>query len=191
MTAFPDPADKQGMKQQSVSAGFLTLFTWAMTVAPTAAQGLPATAPLSEIELSLRTVFQGGGCVDSSRCPNDYRVIIHGNGLVEFEAQGAEPRPPSRSKTISTDQVVLLLDQFVRAHFFEGPTDYKERRTAVRRGDAVEFGVATAVDGTAYELSARVGALSKTAFLYIGIPSELARLRDLMIDVGGPAAWPR
>lgn len=146
---------------------------------------LPAVTNLSDIEV--RLAYEGhGGCV--GRCIK-YRVVIHGDGVVEYEDLGGEPREPFRRRTIAIDEVVGLVNEFVRARFFEASASYENEPVAIRQGDALHFALRGGVDGPEWDLTLRAGAAVKTVHLYMGFPAELGRLRDLVESIGGPRAW--
>ena len=146
---------------------------------------LPPTALLSDIELTLAYAVYGG-CV--GRCIS-YRVIVRGTGVVEYKDLGGEPRDPDQQRSIPVDQVVSLLNEFARARFFEAPASYTTEPVAVREGQSVRFLFRGGADGPEWDLTVRVGTQSKSVHLYMGFPSELGRLRDLLDSIGGSRAW--
>jgi len=146
---------------------------------------LPPSSMLSEVEM--RLAYEGhGGCV--GRCIK-YRVVVRGDGLVDYEDLGGEPRDRPQRRTVPIDEVVALVNEFVRARFFEAPAKYENEPVAVREGDSLRFLVKGGVDGPEWDLTLRVGTQVKTVHLYMGFPVEFGRLRDLVEHIGGPKAW--
>src|SRR5688500_17480960 len=68
--------------------------------------------PLSDIEVRLVRLPHGcpPGCLD-------YTITITGNGLVTYN--GRSPVEGSRTRTISVDEVVVLVNEMLRVHFFD------------------------------------------------------------------------
>lgn len=147
--------------------------------------GMPATVPLSEIEMTLEHRVSGG-CL--GRCVA-YRVVVRGPGIVDYRDFGGEPRPPDRQRTISGDEFVSILNAFVGARFFDAAASYTTAPQVRRDGEMVRFDARAGVDGPEWDLTLRVGSQVKSVHLYMGFPSELAALRDLLDRVGGPGAW--
>ncbi len=80
-------------------------------------------APLSEIEMELQ-VSGGDGC--SGRCVA-YRVqILGGAGLVTYTDFGGEPRDAPQQREISTEEIVAVLNQFLRARFLDAQPKLSE-----------------------------------------------------------------
>jgi hypothetical protein len=146
---------------------------------------LPASAKLADVEM--RLVSGGsGGCL--GRCIK-YAVLVRGDGVVEYEDIGGEPRDPFQRRTIPIAEAVALLNEFVRARFFEAPARYDHYRVARRDADSVHFDRHSQSDGPEWDLTLRLGTQVKTVHLYIGFPVEFGRLRDLLVAIGGPKAW--
>jgi hypothetical protein len=164
---------------------FLGLDTSAGQATVSSGPVLPPTALPSDIEITLAYAVHGG-CV--GRCIS-YRVVVRGTGVVEYKDLGGEPRDPDRQRSIPIDQVVSLLNEFVRLRFFEAPASDTTEPVVVREGELVRFLLRVGADGPEWDLSVRVGAQSKSVHLYMGFPADLGRLRDLLDGIGGPRAW--
>ena len=149
---------------------------------------MPTRAKLTDIEIGLGYEGGGGGCV--GRCMK-YSILIRGTGLVEYKDLGGEPRGPERQRSIAVDQVVSLLNEFLRARFLEAPPNYPPVPVGVRDGDSVLFpGRVAAPDGLSWDVTLRVGTQTKKVHLYDkDFPAEFGRLRDLVDNIGGPKAW--
>jgi hypothetical protein len=146
---------------------------------------LPSQAPLAEIQMSL-VVGGSGGCV--GRCVR-YRVVVEGTGTVRYEDLGTEPRTQSRARSIAVDEALALLNEFLAGGFTHSLTRYEGGPRAIRDGNHVSIGVRGGADGPAWDLTLRVGDYRKTVHMYLDFPSELAEVRDRLIQLGGPAAW--
>jgi hypothetical protein len=91
---------------------------------------------------------------------------------------------------VSAEDVLALLNDFLQARFADAASSYMGVRHARREGDRVLLGMSSGADGSEWDLSLRLGDHRKTVHLYLGYPAELARVRDHMIQLGGPSAWP-
>lgn len=147
---------------------------------------LPYSVKLSDLEIGLALLGGGGGC--SGRCMK-YNVRVRGNGLVEFQDLGGEPRLPFQRRRVPVDDVVALVDAFVRARFFAALPSYNGSRAARRVGDSIHFDIRVMSDGQNWDLTLRLGTQLKTVRLYYDYPDELGRLRDMVDKMGGPQAW--
>jgi hypothetical protein len=148
---------------------------------------LPPVTKLTEVEIRLSFLGGGGGCV--GRCLK-YNVVIRGAGTVEYEDVGQEPRDPRQRRVIPVDDVVALVNEFLRVRFLDAADRYGHAPAAVREGDALRFGYPGSVDGGEWDLTLRIGAVVKTVHLrYPTMPDDLRRLRDLVDNIGGPKAW--
>jgi hypothetical protein len=145
---------------------------------------LPTTLELTDVEVGLvRTT--SGGC--PGRCIH-YRVTIRGNGAVTYEDLAQPPVPP-RKRSVSVEEVVALLNEFVGARFFEGPERYVGRSAYVHRDGRLLLRGRIGADGPAWDLSLRLGGMSKAVHLYLDYPDYLGTLRDRVDRIGGPQAW--
>lgn len=129
---------------------------------------------LSEVEVRLVRMAMGG-CVEP--CRNNYTVIIRGDGTVRYEGSGLVEG--LRTRSVSPDDVVSLINEFLRARFFNALDTYTACCSSlVRNGDAVELnGVASADDAYA-ALSLRIGGRTKTVILRTDFPRDLGRLPE-------------
>lgn len=146
---------------------------------------LPTMAKLSEVEIHL-TYRTGGGC--AGRCIA-YRVAIRGDGSVECEDIGGEPRDPLRRRTVAIDEVVSLVNEFLRARFVDARSVYNDLPIADRQGDSLRFLSQGAADLPESTLTLRVATWTKTVQLNFGYPQDYARLLALVELIAGPSAW--
>jgi hypothetical protein len=147
--------------------------------------GLPSSTPLSELEIRMIR-GGGGGCV--GRCVG-YRVTIHGNGLVRFADLVDRPPAAPQERTVSIDDVVSLANEFLRARFLEAFDRYDTERLFIRKGDQLFLVGRGGIDGPTWDLSLRLGALTKTVHLSEHYPASLGALRDSVERMGGPQVW--
>lgn len=145
---------------------------------------LPASLALKDTEIVL-VRDTGGGCI--GRCVH-YRVTIRGDGSVTYQDL-AEPPAPPRERTVSADDVVALVNEFVGTRFFEASDRYVGRSFYVRQGDQLLLRTGAAADGPEWDLSLRLGGLVKSVHLYLDYPEQLGHLRDRVDQIGGPRAW--
>jgi hypothetical protein len=149
------------------------------------AMRLPASVNLSDVEIRLVT-FPGGGC--HGRCVH-YSILLRGDGIVELEDIGTPPRSEPRKRSIAADEVVALVNAFLKARFFETVSFYGSTGSAVRKGDSLFFYGSSSGTGESTELSLKLGPLGKTVRLVENVPGELEHLRQLVWQKGGPDAW--
>ena len=148
-------------------------------------EALPAQIALSEVEIRLAYETHGG-CV--GRCIR-YEVTIRGDGHVQYQDLGGEPRDAVQVRIVPVDQVVGLVNEFLLARFFDAAENYDREPILVREGDVVRFRSRMGVDGPEWRLTVKIGPRVKAVRLYLGIPPELRRLRDVVEALGGPNSW--
>ncbi len=147
---------------------------------------VPLTAqsiPLSEIEVTMTR--HPDGCAPGCR---DYTVRIIGSGLVTYS--GRSPLEDRRSRNVSVDDVVTLVNEMLRAHFFDAADRYVGTSFLTRKGDGVELYLRGG-SGSWADLTLRLGDRRKTVRLQRDYPIELERLLELADTIGGPDAWSR
>jgi hypothetical protein len=135
--------------------------------------------------------LERGACFGN--CP-DYRVTVHGDGLVEFDTgdehfKGAAAQvhleynghnvllPGRHTARVDPASVAQLFERFRAAHFFGLKKEY----------------VYGATDNSTQVLTVRIGKASKTVTDYIGtqagMPQEVRDLEDAVDLVAGTARW--
>jgi len=102
-----------------------------------------AQISLSDVEVHL-VRRPAGGCV--TPCATNYSVTVRGDGTVEYEGSGLVEGP--RTRSISPDDVVALVNEFLRVRFFNALDAYVACCSRlVRDGDTVAlYGVGSADD---------------------------------------------
>ncbi len=145
---------------------------------------LPVSLTLSDIRIGL-LLGGGGGCV--GRCVH-YRVTIRGDGTVRYEDL-AQPPLPARERTIPSDEVVALTNEFLAARFFEASERYEGRSFYALQGDRLLLRGTAGADGPEWDLNLRLGGLEKSVHLYLDYPAQLGSLRDHIDQIGGPRSW--
>jgi hypothetical protein len=141
------------------------------------------TLPLSELEV--RLVFTPhGGCFGP--CVR-YGITVRGDGSVEYNGVGLVEG--NRTRTISSDDVVMLVNEFLQAHFFDALDTYRDKTFVVRKGDFVTLLGSGGSDDPQTDLTLRIGDRKKTVSLYNNYPAELGRLAEHVESIGGPRVW--
>jgi uncharacterized protein DUF6438 len=134
-----------------------------------------AQIPLADVEVRLVREPRGG-CIGP--CVN-YTVTVRGNGAIEYEGAGlVEGR---RTRSVSTDEVVTLVNEFLRARFFNALDTYEACCSSlVRNGDTVELHGVASADDPYVALTLRIGGRTKTVILRRDFPPDLGRLPELV-----------
>ena len=136
---------------------------------------------LSEVEVRLARIPHGGcagPCVE-------YDVTVRGDGTVEYH--GADG---TRTRTVPVDDVVTLINEFLRARFFNALDTYAACCSfLVRKGDTVAVYGTVSADDPEVRLTLRIGARTKVVTLLRDYPAELSRLPELVDRIGGPQVW--
>jgi hypothetical protein len=147
-----------------------------------------AQIALAQVEIRLERV-SGGGCSHCGGFSRIYDVVIRGDGAVEYR-DGAEPDRVN-VRTVSTDDVIALANEFIAAGFLEARESYRGKFGLVRQGNGVVLKTAGA-DREAPEvrLTLRIGERVKRVSLIQDYPDALGRLPELVDRIGGPNMWP-
>jgi hypothetical protein len=145
-----------------------------------------AQMSLSEIEVRLVRSQGGGGCIDY--CTDNYTVTIRGDGTVEF--QGG-PLQGFHTRSVAPDDVVSLVNEFLRARFLNAFDNYEACCSLlVRKGNMLElYGYGSSAEEPSKKLTLRIGTRTKTVILRNDFPDALGRLPGLVDRIGGPEAW--
>jgi hypothetical protein len=146
---------------------------------------VPTQAKLAEVEIRL-AYRPHGGCY--GRCIA-YQIVIRGDGVVRYEDIGGEPRDPTRERTVPADDVIELVNDILRARFFEAAAEYDTESIAVRDGESLRFLAQGGVNGAEWYLTVKIGPAVKGVRFRPGYPAELEGLRDSIDRMGGPRAW--
>ena len=147
---------------------------------------LPTSVSPNDVEIRMTRRHGGGGCPEP-RC-FDYRVTISGDGTVRYEDLSS-PAVPPRTRKVPVDDVVALTNEFVRARFLEAPARFDGEASYVLEKGQLALRRSGAIDRTTWNLNFRLGTHQNSVHLEDEIPDYLARLRDLVDKIGGPAAW--
>jgi Domain of unknown function (DUF6438) len=163
-------------------------FVFAAIGSVAAAQSIP----LSEVEVRLVRTPHGGCAEPCSR----YSVTVRGDGTVRYDGSVIYPGTGQvdgvRTRSTSVDEVIALVNEFLKFRFFDALATYREGRgLLVRKGDMVElYGSVGGSDDPQADLTLRIGNRTKTVTLYNNYPTELGRLPELVDRIGGPRVWP-
>jgi hypothetical protein len=121
---------------------------------------------------------------------------VRGEGSVELEdlEPVATARADTRRHAITADEVVSLVNAFLRARFFDAAASHDGVEFVGRREYVLLLRGSGGIDGGWIDLTMRLGRLKKTVRLSENIPTEFHRLVDLVLRIGGrpplPQAWP-
>ena len=141
------------------------------------------TYPLSEVEVRL-VYTPHGGCL--GRCVT-YQITVRGDGTVEYNGTGLVEGV--RSRTVSPDEVVWLVNQFLEARFWNALNSYRNTSVIVRNGDTVTVNGTSSADDPQTDLTLKIGDRTKTVSLFAHYPDELRRLAIGIERLGGPHSW--
>jgi hypothetical protein len=88
-------------------------------------------------------------------------------------------------------EIASLVTDVLRARFFNAHHTYLDSAPIARvDGQSLRFSFSHGIDGGIWDLTLRLGAVTKTVRLHgRRIPGELLRLRELVESIGGPKAW--
>ena len=146
-----------------------------------------AEIALGQVEIRLERM-SGGGCAHCGGFSKSYDVVIRGDGTVEYRDGGEPDHVTLRS--VSTDDVIALANQFIAAGFLEARDSYRGKFGLVRQGNGVllkNFGPKT--DAPEIRLMVRIGERVKRVSLVEDYPEALGRLDGLVDRIGGPNVW--
>jgi hypothetical protein len=153
--------------------------------------GIHATASaeiaLGQVEIKLERM-SGGGCSHCGGFSKSYDVVIRADGAVEYRDGGEPDRVSVRS--VSTDDVIALANEFIAAGFLEARDSYRGKFGLVRQGNGVllkNFGAKS--DAPEIRLTVRIGERVKRVSLVEDYPEALGRLPELVDRMGGPNVW--
>ena len=118
----------------------------------------------------------------------DYTVTILGTGVVTYI--GRNPLEGTRTRNVSVDDVVTLVNEMLRAHFFDAADRYVGTSFLARNGDGVELH-GRGGSGSWADLTLRLGDRRKTVRLQRDYPIDLEKLLTRIDTIGGPDAWSR
>jgi hypothetical protein len=142
---------------------------------------------LSDVEIHLVTEH-GDGC--QGRCLK-YSVTIHGDGVVQLEDLGDPPEAEIQKRSIAADEVVAIVNRFLKARFFDALDLYDGVPSVRRKGDVLELLGSGGGTRPWVDITMRLGTAWKTVRLINNVPAELEALKDLVWQIGGPDAWPK
>ena len=120
-----------------------------------------------------------------------YTVTISGTGRVEYN--GISPVQGIRTRTIPADEVVQLVNEFLRLRFFQAAERYGGTSFVVRNGDMVEL-IGRGGSGPRIELTLKLGNREKSVTIErdypnVDYPDVLRELWLRIDEIGGPEAW--
>ena len=159
------------------SIAFAAVFAVGLLSTDTAAFGEIA---LNQVELRLQRT--------SGRFSSIYDITIRGDGTVEYRDAGEPDLLQVRS--VSTDDVIALVNEFIAAGFLEARESYRGKLALVRQGNGVLLKTLGGPgDASEIRLMLRIGERVKRVSLVEDYPEALGRLPELVDRIGGPNAW--
>jgi hypothetical protein len=146
-----------------------------------------AEIALTQVEIRLERM-SGGGCSHCGRFSSIYEVVIRGDGTVEYRDAGERDLVHVRS--VSTDDVIALANEFIAAGFLEARESYRGKFGLVREGNGVLLkGFGADREAAETRLMLRIGDRVKRVSLVEDYPEALGRLPELVDRIGGPNVW--
>jgi len=146
-----------------------------------------AEIALGQVEIRLERM-SGGGCSHCGGFSKSYDVVIRGDGTIEYR-DGGEPDHVS-VRSVSTDDVIALANEFIGAGFLEARDSYRGKFGLVRQGNGVQLkNSGPKSEAPEIRLMLRIGERVKRVSLVEDYPEALGRLPELVDRIGGPNAW--
>jgi hypothetical protein len=127
----------------------------------------------SDISIGLERTPCFGGCPV-------YRLTVSGDGTVEYQGTRFVDTIGAARGTVDVDQVVLLVNEFLRVRFFGAMDRYAGEERVRRSGSGFLLESITVTDLPSQILTLKLGDRSKRVVLYDNVPVELAALPDLV-----------
>lgn len=110
-------------------------------------------------------------------CPS-YRVTITGSGEVEYEGRSLVKIVGIRKGTLEKQEVLKLVDELLRAHFFDAASEYATRDMILSQDGRLTLGSTVLTDAPNTFLQVRIGKYGKRVRLYDNYPQELGAIPD-------------
>jgi Domain of unknown function (DUF6438) len=171
----------------------LSMVVAALLSSPALAQQ-PDVIPLSAVSIRFERPHPGGGCL--GLC-SSYSFTIDGTGLVSYQSAGYYP-PGPRTKQIGTEEVIALVNEFLRVHFLEALSIYAVPAGLIRRvdGGLQLLGYSPGADNAYQRLTLHLANRTNTVTLFDPqrngppvYPIELFQLAERLDKIGGARAW--
>ena len=146
-----------------------------------------AAIALAHVEIKLERM-SGGGCSHCGGFSRSYDVVIRGDGTIEYRDGGESDRVSVR--TVSTDDVIALANEFIAAGFLEARDSYRGTFGLVRQGNGVQLkNSGPKSEAPEIRLVLRIGDRVKRVSLVEDYPEALGKLPELVDRIGGPNVW--
>jgi hypothetical protein len=147
-------------------------------------KGEPSSYKPEEIQVGLSQTACLGPCPV-------YSVQISGDGTIKYQGRENVAVVGSREAKIAPTEVAKIVNDFLRARFFEMPETYTGFADSVRfeNGQFARRGGGVSTDGPKTVLTLRMGAKTKTISLYGRYPDELRHLGLLIDDLPDVRQW--
>jgi hypothetical protein len=125
--------------------------------------------PLSEVEISLEKTSCYGPCPV-------YSLYIYGDGTVLYEGIENVRVVGEQRSSISAEEVVNLVNGFLKSKFLEAPSDYTSIEIASLENGSLVLGQSAGFDGSTTTLYFRLGERSNAMHLLYNHPVEVIEL---------------
>jgi hypothetical protein len=135
----------------------------------------------------VRVELERKGCMDSA-C-RVYRISIDGNGRVEYTGIRSVAVEGKRTREIDPAHVVGLVNEFLRARFFDALNEYDEVEQVARIEDHLVFVNEVKTDLPWFVLSLKLGDRTKTVRLRDHYPAELGSLAEAVDRTAEVQSW--
>lgn len=146
----------------------------------------PLPTVLKPLEIEMQLTYEGhGGCF--KRCIR-YRVTVRGDGFVQYDDLGGEPREPSQWRLVSMDETLAIVNELLQAGVTDAPVALERRPLLWRDDEFVKLGFQGGGDED-WNIILRLGSWTKALKLEGGSPLPFIRVRDQIVRIGGPNAW--
>jgi hypothetical protein len=133
--------------------------------------------PLDKVLITLERSPCVGAC-------QAYRVTIYGTGGVHFDGQQNVACMGASSWQIAPGAVVVLVNKFLAAHFFQAADKYGGRdRVRPGPGGGLEPYTEVVSDGSGIKLTLQLGGRANSVWLYDHAPAELMGLAESVDEV--------
>jgi Domain of unknown function (DUF6438) len=123
----------------------------------------------------LVVTMERGTCFGS--CPS-YRVTIHGTGEVEYEGLNCVVTLGVERGTVSRELALDLVNDLLRAHFFDAPSEYVVLDQIRNSDGRLEVGGPYVSDGPSTYLQLRLGRHENRVRLYNHYPDDLKAITE-------------
>lgn len=151
-----------------------------------ATSAVPLPTILKPLDIEIQLAYEGhGGCF--KRCMR-YRITLRGDGSVQYDDLGGEPREPSRRRRASMDETLSIVNELLQAGVTDAPLAPEGRPLLSRDGESLKLEFRGGGEEE-WNILLRLGGWTKALKLKRESPLPFMRVRDRIVRIGGPNAW--